>query len=102
MNKLISNINFSSFSDFEKLQNMLIRYLLRNIYFFESTRRRRETNLILQTRKIEMPRINMSNNSIGEALNLIVNSGEYNMILDCIARTKDRKAEAISILKYYK
>ena len=102
MNKLISNINFSSFSDFEKLQNMLIRYLLRNIYFFESTRRRRETNLILQTRKIEMPRINMSNNSIGEALNLIVNSGEYNMILDCIVRTKDRKAEATSILKYYK
>ena len=81
LNRLIKNINISTFSDFDQLQNMLIRYLLRNIYFFESARRKRETNLILHNRQIEMPSIDLKDNTIGDALRIIVNSGDYNLIL---------------------
>ena len=102
LNRLIKNINISTFSDFDQLQNMLIRYLLRNIYFFESARRKRETNLILHNRQIEMPSIDLKDNTIGDALRIIVNSGDYNLILDSISNADDKKREVSNILKYYK
>ena len=42
LNKIINNVDISSQRDFENLQNMLIRFLLRNIYFYESSRRRKD------------------------------------------------------------
>ena len=41
LKKIIKKVDISSNSDFETLQNMFIRYLLRNMYFFEKCNRQK-------------------------------------------------------------
>lgn len=102
MNKIMDKVDISSQEDFEKLQNTLIRFLLRNIYFYESCRRKRESDLVLSNRDIEVPSFALLNNSFGEALRVIVNDKEYYNILQSIQNSNDRKKDISQILKYYK
>ena len=103
MKKAIENINYSgSQKEFDMLQNMLIRYLLRNIYFFESAKRKEESDLVLSTRKVEIPAMVGIDNSLRESLNIIINSKDYNNILNSISKSNNRKKEISMILKQYK
>lgn len=102
MRKIIKNLDFSSQADFETLENMLIRYLLRNIYFFETTRRTSESDIILFKREIELPDIIQTTPFLEEALRKIIQSDNYNRILNSIANSNNRKDEITSILKNYK
>lgn len=86
----------------DELENMLIRYLLRNIYFLESSKRKDDINLILQTRDIEIPEVISLNKSIGNQLSIIINSNDYNNILNSIDNSNNKKKEVSKILKYYK
>ena len=102
LNKIVKNIDISSEKDFETLQNMLIRYLLRNMYFFETTRRRKETNIILSTKEIELPSVILSRKPLNESLQTIIQGDDYHRILNSIASSTNRKQEIETILKYYK
>jgi len=102
MNKVMENIDISSQMDFEKLQNMLIRYLLRNIYFYERCKRRTESDLVLAKKKIEVPAFAIKNSSLGEALKIIVSDKEYQSILESIEKSSERPKEISKILTYYK
>lgn len=102
LSKIVKNIDISSEKDFETLQNMLIRYLLRNMYFFETTRRRKETNSILSMKEIELPSIIVSREPLNESLQTIIQSEDYKRILNSIASSTNRKQEIEGILKYYK
>ena len=103
MKKAIENINYSgSQKEFDMLQNMLIRYLLRNIYFFESAKRKEESDLVLSTREVEIPAMVGIDNSLRESLNIIINSKDYNNILNSISKSNNRKKEISMILKQYK
>ena len=102
MKKVMSKINITEQYSFEELQNMLIRYLLRNIYFFENTKRVDESNLILNTRNIELPLSITLNKRLGDQLLTVMSSREYNNILSNIANSLDRKSEISSILNDYK
>ena len=102
MRKIIKNLDFSSQADFETLENMLIRYLLRNIYFFETTRRTSESDIILFKREIELPDIIQTTPFLEEALRKIIQSDNYNRILNSIANSNNRKDEITFILKNYK
>ena len=100
--KVMDNVDISSQVDFEKLQNMMIRYLLRNIYFYECCRRKKDSNLVLRTKEIEVPDFVGMDNSLSEALKIIVSSDEYYNILNTIEKSTDRKKEIPIILKTYK
>lgn len=102
MKKVMSKINITEQYSFEELENMLIRYLLRNIYFFESTKRIDESNIILNNRNIELPVAIALDKTLGDELTTVLSSREYNNILSNIANSLDRKSEISSILKYYK
>ena len=102
LNILVKKINISSQMDFERLENMMIRFLLRNIYFYEGSRRKKDSDLVLSKRDIEVPSIVRINSSLNDALKIIVTSKEYNSILDSIQNSSDRKKEISNILKYYK
>ena len=102
MEKIIKKLDFSSQEHFETLENMLIRYLLRNIYFFENANRNKETDIILYSQEIEIPDIIRSNHDLEDALNTIVRSDDYNKILRTIANSNDRKKEVTTILNDYK
>lgn len=80
---------------------MLIRYLLRNIYFFETTRRRSEADIILSNHDIEYPKI-LLNSQLGNILIKIIESDDCKYILESIAKSSFRKDEISSILKNYK
>jgi len=81
---------------------MLIRFLLRNIYFFESARRKIDSNLVLEKRNIEIPNFNHNNSILNDYLRLIVNNKDYNSILESIYNSNNRKEEISHILTYYK
>lgn len=103
MKQIIDNVNYSGkCEDFDKLQNMLIRYLLRNIYFFESAKRKNETNIILETREIEIPNMVGLDSSLKDSLGMIISSNDYRNILNSISNADNRKQEVSAILKYYK
>ena len=103
MRQIIDNVNYSGkCEDFDKLQNMLIRYLLRNIYFFESAKRKNETNIILETREIEIPNMVGLDSSLKDSLGMIISSNDYRNILNSISNADNRKQEVSAILKYYK
>lgn len=103
MKKIMESINYNgSEKEFDILQNMLIRYLLRNIYFFESAKRKDDSNLVLETREIEAPAIAGKDNSLTDSLNIIINSNDYKRILETISKSNNRKKEISSILSYYK
>ena len=101
-NSIIDNINIDSQEDFEQLQNMLIRFLLRNLYFFEKSSRKSESNLILTNRDIVVPTFVRKNDTLGDALKVIVNDKDYSAILDSIQNSSNRKKEISKILTYYK
>lgn len=102
MKKIMSKVDITEQYSFEELENMLIRYLLRNIYFFESTRRKDESNLIITTRDIELPVSITIDKALGETFRTVMSSREYKNILDTIGNSDNRKNEVTSILKYYK
>jgi len=102
INSIIDSINIDSKEDFEQLQNMLIRFLLRNIYFYESSKRKDDSILVLTNRDIEVPTFVAKNDSLGDALRVIVNDREYSAILDSIQNSGNRKIEISKILTYYK
>ena len=102
MKKIMKSVDISSNLDFEELQNMLIRYLLRNIFFFENTRRKDDSNLILRTREIEVPELVGMDRRVEDALSIIIHSDDYHKILESIDNSSNRKNEISSILKYYK
>ena len=102
MKKIMDRVDITEEYSFEELQNMLIRYLLRNIYFFESTKRVDESNLILNTRNIELPISITLNKRLGDQLLTVMSSREYNNILSTILSSDDRKSEISSILNDYK
>ena len=101
LNKLVDKVDISSKQEFEELQNMLIRFLLRNIYFYERSRRKTESDIVLTKKDIMVPNFT-SNNNVEEALTTIVNNQEYNNILDTINKSNNRKEEVTRILKNYK
>ena len=101
LNKIMEKVNISSQKDFDDLQNMLIRFLLRNIYFYERSRRRTESNIVLEKKDIIIPKF-ITNNSLEEALNTIVHDNEYYSILNAIEQSNNRKEEVTRILKNYK
>lgn len=96
--KIMNSVDITSNYNIDELQNMLIRYLLRNIFFFESSRRKKESDLILSTREIELPGIV----GLDDSLSLVINSNDYNKMLNTILVSDNRKNEINSILKYYK
>lgn len=102
INSIIDNINIDSKEDFEQLQNMLIRFLLRNIYFYESGRRKAESDFVLTTRDIVVPTFIGKNDTFGDALRVIVSDREYSTILESIQNSSNRKSEISKILTYYK
>ncbi len=102
LNRIIESVDISSQIDIEKLQNMLIRFLLRNIYFYESSKRTKESELVLAKREIEVPTFVGMNKSLGEALRIIISDKEYHNILSSIQKSSDRKNEISNILTYYK
>ena len=102
MKKIMSNVEINSQSDFDELQNMLIRYLLRNIYFFECSRRKNDSELILQTKEVEVPSMVGCTSTLIDSLGLIINSRDYQNILKTISESNNRRGEVTSILKYYK
>lgn len=102
MRRIMKNMDFKSQKDFETLENMMIRYLLRNIYFFETTKRRKESEFILLNRDIEIPSIIRTNKPLGNAIDTIIQSDDYNRILNSIYNARNRKEEVTNILKYYK
>ncbi len=101
LNKLVDKVDISSKQDFEELQNMLIRFLLRNIYFYERSRRKTESDIVLTKKDIIVPKFT-SNNNVEEALTTVINNQEYNNILDTINKSNNRKDEVTRILKNYK
>lgn len=101
LNKLVDKVDISSKQEFEELQNMLIRFLLRNIYFYERSRRKTESDSVLTKKDIIVPKFT-SNNNVEEALSTIINNQEYNNILDTINKSKNRKEEVTRILMNYK
>ena len=101
LNKLVDKVDISSKQEFEELQNMLIRFLLRNIYFYERSRRKTESDIVLTKKDIIVPKFT-SNNNVEEALTIIINNHEYNSILDTINKSNNRKEEVTRILKNYK
>lgn len=102
MKKIMNNVEINSQEDFDELQNMLIRYLLRNIYFFECSRRKKESDLVLQTREIEVPGMVGCDNPLIDSFRLVINSSDYQNILKTISESSNRRAEVTSILKHYK
>ena len=100
--KIIDKVDFSTQIDFDKLQNMLIRYLLRNIYFYESCGRKKESDLVLINKKIDIPDTITKNSEVGDMLGTIVNSSDYINILELIQDSNNKKKEITYILKYYK
>ena len=102
LNKIINNVDISSQRDFENLQNMLIRFLLRNIYFYESSRRRKESDIVLAKRDIEIPEFVGMNSSLKDSLKNIISGKEYYNILNSIQNSSDRKKDISKILTYYK
>ena len=102
MNKIMEKKDISSQIDIGKLQNMIIRYLLRNIYFYESCRRKKDSDIVLLKRDIEIPEFVGMNKSFGEALKIIVSDKEYFNILNSINNSPNRKQEVTKILKQYK
>ena len=102
MKKIMSNVDINSQKDFEKLQNMMIRYLLRNIYFFECSRRKNDSNLVLQTREVEVPSMVGCNSTLLNSFGLVINSKDYQNILKTLSESSNRRGEVTSILKYYK
>ena len=102
LKKIVKNIDISSNSDFEALENMYIRYLLRNMYFFEASRRRKDTNVILSTKEIEIPSVISSNHFLNDTFQFIIRSDDYHKILNSVSKSGNRKKEIESILKYYK
>ena len=101
LNKLVDKVDISSKQEFEELQNMLIRFLLRNIYFYERSRRKTESDIVLTKKDIIVPKFT-SNNNVEEALTTIINNQEYNKILDTINKSNNRKEAVTRILKNYK
>ena len=99
--KIMEKVDISTEKDFDDLQNMLIRFLLRNIYFYERSRRRTESNIVLEKKDIIIPKF-ITNNSLEEALNTIVHDNEYYSILNAIEQSNNRKEEVTRILKNYK
>lgn len=101
INKLIDKVDISSKQEFEELQNILIRFLLRNIYFYERSRRKTESDIVLTKKDIIVPKFTFNNN-VEEALATIINNQEYNNILDTINKSNNRKDIITRILKNYK
>ena len=102
MKKIMNNVDINSQKDFEELQNMMIRYLLRNIYFFECSRRKNDSNLVLQTREVEVPSMVGCNSTLLDSFGLVINSKDYQNILKTLSESSNRRGEVTSILKYYK
>ena len=102
MNKILENSDISSQIDIDKLENMIIRYLLRNIYFYESCRRKNDSKIVLSKRDIEIPEFVGMNKSFGDALKIIVSNKDYYNILNSIQNSPNRKQEITKILSYYK
>ena len=102
MNKIMENTDISSKIDIDKLENMIIRYLLRNIYFYENCRRRNDSDLVLTKRDIEVPEFVGANSSMKDALKIIVSNKDYYNILNSIQNSSNRKQEITKILSYYK
>ena len=102
LNKVMDKIDISSQEDFDELQNMLIRFLLRNLYFYERSRRKTESDIVLEKRDIIIPQLSITDNNFKESLEDIVNNQEYQSILNSIQNSNDRKEEITRILKQYK
>ena len=102
MHKIMEKTDISSQIDIDKLQNMVIRYLLRNIYFYESCRRKKDSDIVLLKRDIEVPEFVGMNKSFGDALKIIVSDKEYFNVLDSINNSQNRRQEITKILKYFK
>ena len=81
---------------------MVIRYLLRNIYFYESCRRKKDSDIVLLKRDIEVPEFVGVNKSFGDALKIIVSDKEYFNVLDSINNSQNRRQEITKILKHFK
>ena len=102
MHKIMEKTDISSQIDIDKLQNMVIRYLLRNIYFYESCRRKKDSDIVLLKRDIEVPEFVGANSSMKDALKIIINNKDYYNILNSINNSSNRKQEITKILSYYK
>ena len=102
MHKIMEKTDISSQIDIDKLQNMVIRYLLRNIYFYESCRRKKDSDIVLLKRDIEVPEFVGVNKSFGDALKIIVSDKEYFNVLDSINNSQNRRQEITKILKHFK
>ena len=102
MHKIMEKTDISSQIDIDKLQNMVIRYLLRNIYFYESCRRKKDSDIVLLKRDIEVPEFVGMNKSFGDTLKIIVSNKEYFNVLDSINNSQNRRQEITKILKYFK
>ncbi len=102
INLIMENLDNSTQMNFEQLQNMFIRFLLRNIYFFEKCNRTKESEYVLSMNKIEIPPFSLKKGLIADYLKQISIGTDYNSILKSIQNAKDRKKEISRILTYYK
>ena len=102
LNKVMDKIDISSQQDFDELQNMFIRFLLRNLYFYERSRRKTESDIVLEKKDIIIPQLSITDNNFKESLEDIVNNSEYQDILNTISNSSNRKEEITRILKQYK
>ncbi len=102
INNIIKNIDSNSQIDFDQLQNTYIRFLLRNIYFYEATKRKKESEYVLTNNNIELPNLLRTNNSLSDDIRVILNDKEYHSILNSIKNSSNRKKEITNILSYYK
>ena len=102
INSILQNSDISSQINLEKLENMLIRFLLRNLYFYETCKRKKDSELVLATKKIEVPSFVGKNKDLGEALRIVISNQEYSKIINAIESSDDRKQEICSILQKYK
>ena len=84
------------------LQNMIIRYFLRNIYFLENANRTDEVDSILSTGEIILPSGTLSNRSLEEALNGIIVGSQYRGTFDELKRYKCRSKVIPDMLQQYK
>ena len=64
--------------------------------------KKKDSDIVLLKRDIEIPEFVGMNKSFGEALKIIVSDKEYFNILNSINNSPNRKQEVTKILKQYK
>lgn len=99
---IIDHLDPSTQIDFEKLQNTLIRYLLRNIYFYERCNRKKEAEYALTKKKIHVPSYSGMRGVMLNNLKIMTQKKEYERILNSIYNSNNRMKEISRILTYYK